>query len=355
MLNITLNFIVSLFICVLVIALCIPLSKRLGWLDTPDERKQHIHPTPPVGGFGIFLGIMIPAVLFFGASQELLGFLLGAIILVLTGALDDRFHINWKIRIGIQIIAALILIFVANVRAEHVGPLFGFGDIELGWVSVPFTVFVTVGLINALNMYDGIDGLVGTVCTAVVLMFICAAIYSGAYDVATGLFWLLGTLVGFLWFNLRHPGQQQARVFLGDAGSGLLGFTLAYVIFRLTQNPGHPISPVLGPYLLAPPIIDGVVLIVHRMRRGQSPFAAGRDHAHYLMLDAGFTVNQVVMLMMLFTCVSGLFGAICMLFDVPAPAMVLMYVFVVLYWFWITKTPERTKQYLGGLHKALYG
>jgi len=106
---------------------------------------------------------------------------------------------------------------------------------------------------------------------------------------------VLGALAGFLWFNLRRPGQAKARVFLGDAGSGFIGFLLAFVIFRLTQNPGHPVSPVLGPYLLVPPIIDGLVVIVHRVRRGVSPFAAGRDHAHHLLLEAGFSVTQIAL------------------------------------------------------------
>lgn len=354
MLDALINFAVSAVICVLVIALLIPLSSRIGLLDTPDDRKQHDTPTPPVGGYGVFLGIVLPALIFYGLTRESIGFSIAALMLVLIGALDDRFHINWRVRIAVQVIAALVLIYGAGLRAAHVGPLFGFGDIELGWLSVPFTVFITVGLINALNMFDGIDGLVGMVSLAVTAMFVCAALYSGAYEVALGLFWVLGALAGFLWFNLRRPGQPQARVFLGDAGSGLIGFTLAFVIFKLTQNPGHPVSPVLGPYLLAPPIIDGLVLIVHRLRRGQSPFAAGRDHGHHLMLDAGYSVTQIVVTMTVMTLISGLFGAFCMRWNVPAPVMVMVYIFAVFYWFWITATHERAVNVLTGLRRKLF-
>ena len=348
-------FALSALICAGVIAVLMPLSRRLGWLDSPDARKQHLHPTPAVGGFGIFFAIVIPALMLYGFTRESVGFTIGALLLVLIGALDDRFQINWKIRIAVQTLAALVLIYGAGLRAAHVGPLFGFGDIELGWQSVPFTVFITVGLINALNMFDGIDGLVGTVCAAVTVMFICAAYYSGAYDVALGLFWVLGALAGFMLFNTRRPGQPQAKVFLGDAGSGLIGFTLAFVIFRLTQNPGHPVSPVLGPYLLAPPIIDGLVLIVHRIRLGKSPFAAGRDHAHHLMLDAGFSVSQIVLVMTAMTLLSGLFGALCLRFNVPEPLMVMVYILVVFFWFWVTATKERAMAYLAWLHRKIYG
>lgn len=144
------------------------------------------------------------------------------------------------------------------------------------------------------------------------------------------------------------------RRFLGDAGSGFMGFLLAFVIFRLTQNPVHPVSPVLGPYLLAPPIIDGLVVIVRRVLRGDSPFAAGRDHAHHLMLDAGFSVNQIVRLMTLLALVSGFFGAVCMRLNVPEPLLVMVYIILTFVWFWMTETQERAVHYLAKLQRKMF-
>lgn len=354
MLDALTNFVASALICFFIIKLLIPFSNRIGLLDKPDARKQHDAPTPPIGGFGVFLGILLPYLYVAGLSQEFVGFAAGAALMVLIGALDDKYHIDWKTRIAIQALSALSLIYISGVRAEHVGPLFGFGDIELGWLSVPFTVFVTLGLINAMNMFDGIDGLVGVVCSAVTVMFICAALYSGAYDVALGLFWVLGAMAGFLWFNLRRPGQKTARVFLGDAGSGFIGFLLAFIIFRLTQNEAHPISPILGPFLLAPPIIDCLVLIVHRLRRGKSPFAAGRDHAHHLMLDAGFSVNQTVFFILLITCATGFAGALAMYINVPEPLMVMGYLFAMFSWLWITETEQRAHAYFRWVHQKIF-
>ena len=353
MFSVVSNFIGSLLISMAVIALLIPLSHRLGWLDQPDARKQHQAPTPAVGGFGVFLGIVLPLLLDSGLNVETLSFIAGGLLLVLIGALDDRLHINWKVRLAVQLLATLVMIYGTGARAEKIGPLFGFGNIELGALSVPFTVFITLSLINVLNMFDGIDGLIGMVTAAVTSMFICAALYSGAYDIATGLFCALGALAGFLWFNLRRPGQGSARVFLGDAGSGFIGFLLAFVIFRLTQNPGHPVSPVLGPYLLMPPIVDGLVVIVHRVRKGLSPFSAGRDHAHHLMLEAGFSITQIVVLMTLLTLVAGLFGALGMLLDVPAPMLVMIYILLTFTWFWITETRERALRCLGWLQRKV--
>ena len=341
MFDVFLNFVCSALISFVVIAILRPISRRIGWLDNPDDRKQHDEPTPAVGGFGMYLGILLPFVYFAGFNLEFIGFAVGATLLVLVGALDDKYHIDWKIRIAIQALAALSIIYISGVRAEHIGPLFGFGDIELGWIGVPFTVFVTLGLINATNMFDGIDGLLGTVSFVVICMFISAAVYSGAYDVAQGLFWVLGALTGFLWFNLRRVGQENAKVFMGDAGSGLLGFVLAYVIFKLTQNQAHPVSPVLGPFLIAPPIIDCLVLIVHRVRKGKSPFAAGRDHAHHLMLDAGFSVNQIVLYMVVLTSFMGLLGAFAMYAGAPEPLLVMIYLLAFFTWLMITESHER--------------
>lgn len=348
------NFFISLVISVVTILILLPLSKHLGWMDKPDIRKHHEIPTPPIGGFGVFLGVILPGLYFLGFDAETIGFTLGGLLLVITGAVDDRMHIDWKIRIAIQVTSALLLIYVCGVRAEHVGPLFGFGDIELRWLSVPFTILITVGLINALNMFDGVDGLLGSVSVTVALMFVCAALYSGALDIAIALFCLLGALVGFLLFNMRFPWQKRARVFMGDAGSGFVGFAMAYLIFKLTQNPGHPVSPILGPYLLAPPIIDCLVLIFHRVRRGQSPFVAGRDHGHHLMLDAGFSAGEVVRFMVTITLLSGLFGATCMYIDIPDPLMVMAYLVAMFIWIWITETRERGVAYFKWVHAIIY-
>jgi UDP-GlcNAc:undecaprenyl-phosphate/decaprenyl-phosphate GlcNAc-1-phosphate transferase len=202
-----------------------------------------------------------------------------------------------------------------------------------------------------MNMFDGIDGLVGSVCFAGLCMFIAAALYAGSPVMEINQFIVLGALAGFLLFNMRFPWQPRAKTFLGDAGSGFVGFTLAYIAISLTQPVNHPISPVLGPFLLAPPIIDCLVLIAHRMRKGKSPFCAGRDHVHHLMLEAGFGVTQIVAILTGLSCISGLFGALCMLLNVPAPLMVMAYLTAIFIWFWITETEQRAISYFQWLQK----
>lgn len=353
MTQVFLSFAAALVICIIVISLLIPLSKHFGWLDTPDERKRHETPTPAIGGFGMFLAVLLPMIWLEGFSQQNIGFLIGSLLLIVVGALDDKFTVDWKIRIAVQALAALSMIFISGVRAEHIGPLFGFGDIELGWISIPFTIFATLGIINALNMFDGLDGLLGTVGLFVICMIISAAVYSGSYDIAINLFIIMGALIGFLWFNLRFPWQSNARVFMGDAGSGFLGFILAYYIFKLTQDPIHPVSPILGPYLLALPIIDCLVLIVHRFRKGLSPFVADRDHGHYLMLDAGFSITEIIRTMVLLTCIFGIFGAAALKLQMPSSLLVMIFLFCLFAWFWITETRQRAIEFFSWLKKCL--
>lgn len=347
------HFILSFLVALGTIAVLIPLTQKFGWLDQPDARKQHEQPTPAVGGLGVFLGLVAVALVYYPLTYELLSIGFAALLLVLTGVWDDRFHMDWKPRILIQLLATLIVVYGTDIRIEHLGALLGVGTIDLQHMSVPLTVFITLALINVLNMCDGVDGLLGGMTSAVTLMLICAAAYSGAYLTAVALCALLGALLGFLWFNLRRPGLARARVFMGDTGSALLGFLLAFVVFHLTQNPHHPVSPVLGPYLLAPPIIDGLVIIVRRVCQGRSPFAADREHAHHLMLDAGFSVSDIVLLMTTLTFATGLLGAVFMLLDTPEPVMILVYVCMTLWWFWLTSQRTRALAFLSAAHRRL--
>lgn len=326
-------FFAALLVSAAVTAALIPLARRYHWLDKPCARKCHATPTPPIGGFAVFAAIALFTVWINGVTPVVGAWLAGGSLLVLVGALDDKYDLNWRVRILAQVAAALLLIVWGGVRAAHLGPLFGLPDVELGWFSLPLSVFAIVGLINALNMIDGIDGLCGALIVAACAMFIAAGLYAGAPPIVYRLAMVIGAVAGFLLFNLRYGPFPAARVFLGDAGSGLLGFTIAAIAFRMTQDPVHPVSPILAPYLVAVPVIDCLALILRRLRQGRSPFAAGRDHIHHLLLEAGFTVNQIVALLVAVSFAIGLFGALCLLADVPQGVLMLNYALMVGVWY----------------------
>ncbi len=343
-------------ITVLAIMWLLPLARRYGWLDHPDgDRKDHVRPTPMIGGIGIYLGMTVTTLIFLGDQAVPRSYMLASSLLVLVGALDDRFDLNWRVRILAQITAALILIEIGGVRADHLGPVFGLPDVEFGWLSLPVSLIGIVGLINALNMIDGIDGLLGSLVLVGLLMFISAGVYAGGSVATWRSFMPLGAVCGFLLYNLRYGPYYRARLFMGNAGSMLLGFTIAHIAFRLTQNHAHPVTPVLAPYLVAVPVIDCLVLLARRLRQGRSPFKADRDHVHHLLLDAGFTVNQTVALLVVVSVLIGAGAAGWLLLGVPYEKGCLLLGYFGLLWAWYAFTRDRGRAVarLAAVHRLL--
>ncbi len=293
-----------------------PAARRLDLMDYPKGRKDHERPTPVTGG----LAMAIASVLAYWAAPNLTpsiqAFCIAAVLLVAVGLWDDKHDLRWYWRILAQVLAALVVIFWGGVRVEQLGPLFGLGQTSLGFLSVPFTVFATVGIINAMNMIDGADGLAGMLGLAALAMLCAASVYAGNLVLAERVAVLCGALAGFLVWNLRFPWRPRARVFMGNAGSGFLGLVIAWVSFRLTQNDGHPVNPVLALWLLPIPVMDTLVLIVRRLQEGRSPFAAGRDHIHHMMQDAGFGPTRAAFWLTVFSLACGLVVGQAMRLDV---------------------------------------
>jgi UDP-GlcNAc:undecaprenyl-phosphate GlcNAc-1-phosphate transferase len=351
--RILLEFTLPAAITLVMLWLLQPLARRLGLLDHPDERKDHAEPTAATGGLAMAVGIFLPMMWFTTASPAMLAFMAAAMLLVLVGFLDDRHDLRWWVRLLAQCAAVLVMVYGGGVRVEHIGHVFGVESTGLGVFSVPFTVFATVGVINALNMTDGVDGLAGSISLATLGMLAMAAVHSGNTELAERLVVFCGALLGFLLMNMRFPWQPRARVFMGNAGSAFLGFTIAWVSFRLTQNPTHPVTPILAPWLVATPLIDCVVLIVRRLHRGQSPFRADRAHMHHLMLDAGFSPTQVAMTLTAINLLLGLGAAVALRLKVPQPLLVLSFVAICLWYFWLTARRGRAVDVFVRLNRIL--
>lgn len=323
-----------------------PSAHKLNLLDHPNgDRKDHAKPTPVTGGIAMVAGVIVAGIATLPSSPATYAFGIAAIFLLLVGLIDDLMDVRWWVRILAQVAAALILVYVGGVRIEQIGPVFGFGEMSLGALSVPFTVFATVGLINAINMVDGMDGLAGSLILAALVMMFGAAWYSGNIPVAEKLMVLAGAVAAFLLWNLRLPWRPRARAFMGNAGSAFLGLAVAWVSFRLTQNEGHPVSPVLALWLLPIPVMDCLVLIARRLREGRSPFAAGRDHIHHLMLDAGFNPSWILVVLVAFSLACGLTIGQAMRFDVPHPVLLGAFVALCCGWYWLTARRERALRF----------
>lgn len=327
---------------VLVLWFLRPVARKLDLLDYPKGRKDHAHPTPITGGIAMAVGVIVTGLATLAdAGTTFFGFAAASTLLIVVGLLDDKYDLRWYWRILAQVVAALVMVYVAGVRVEQLGPAFGLGDVSLGWLSVPFTVFATVGLINAINMIDGADGLAGLLVAAALTMLLAAAAYSGNVVLGQRLVLLLGAVLAFLLFNMRLPWQPRAKLFMGNAGSAFLGFVIAWSSFRLSQNPGHPVSPALVLWFVPIPVMDTLVLMFRRVRSGRSPFIADRNHVHHLMLEAGFGPTQAGLVLAGFTLVCGLSAGTLMRMDVPEPVLILAFIALCLGWFILTRNRRR--------------
>ena len=338
--------------CALLIPLSLPLAQRFGLVDRPGGRKQHLCPTPVTGGLCILLSIIAVGLIFDPMpAVRLPVFFTCAALLVVVGAWDDLRELNWRFRIAVQVAVAMLMAQWAGLEVRNLHDVFGVDS--LGWLGLPFTAFVVVGVINALNMADGVDGLAGGQAIVSLLLFAGFALYAGDLLAVHRLLGLAGAVAGFLLWNSRFPWQPQARVFLGDAGSMLIGFAIAWYAVRLGQNPAHPISPVLGPWTIALPLIDCTVLMVRRCREGRSPFAADRNHLHHLLLAAGYSPAAIAFGLAVLSLGLGLAAAMAVKLGVYRPLLVLA--FLVLWFAYYALTAERARavRFFRAIHPRL--
>jgi UDP-GlcNAc:undecaprenyl-phosphate GlcNAc-1-phosphate transferase len=340
----------------LLIWLLKPAALRLNLLDHPRGRKVHETPTPVTGGLAMTLGVALGGFAAWSSlSPPRQALYLGMTLLLAVGLLDDLYDIRWWWRILAQVAAALILYYVGGVRVAQIGDALGMPHHTLGPLSLPLTIFATVGVINAINLIDGVDGLAGTLVLCALAMFCCAALYAGNASLAGRVLLLGGAVAGFLAWNLRIPGRARALAFMGNSGSALLGLAIAWVCFRLTQNPGHPVSPVLALWLLPVPVMDCLVLIVRRVREGRSPFSAGRDHIHHFMQEAGFAPLGTCVVLGGVSLLAGLAAGQGMRLDIPNVLILAGFLGMCVGWYGLSSDRARTVRVFARLRALLLG
>lgn len=265
----------------LILLLLYPLAVRLNLLDRATERRKiHDEPVPLIGGIAIFGGVLLTCLLLLPLTPERLYGLLAGALLVVLGVLDDRHELSPVTRLLGQTLAALIMTLGAGMTLHSLGDLFGYGVVEPGLLAVPFTVLAVVGMTNAFNMVDGIDGLAGGLTLIVLLCLLCLEPLPSSSR--TVLLMLIAALLPYLICNLGLLGRER-RVFLGDAGSMLLGYIVAWLLIKHSQAPRPTIAPVTALWLVAIPLMDTLCVMGHRLWRRRSPFRADRCHLHHLL------------------------------------------------------------------------
>lgn len=311
-------FLTPLISSVLFIFILSPYAKKLGFIDKPCSRKQHIDPTPPIGGIVIYLSTLLSLFFFDISLPHQAAFIVAITILVVLGVIDDSRGLNVKIRLVGQIIAALIMTELADIKIIDMGNLLGHGTVYLGAASTALTVFAVVGGINAFNMIDGIDGLSGSLSLiAIGLMALLAAFFNNVLLLKLCLIFI-GSIIGFLAFNLQLFGRKKASIFLGDSGSTLLGFVICWIIIPASQGESSLISPTLVLWIIAIPLCDSVCIMFRRIQKGRSPFSPDREHLHHILPLMGFSINQTLLIILLLSIFVAVYALIASLFfSVP--------------------------------------
>ena len=278
---------------------------KIGAVDVPkDNRRMHKTPIPRVGGLAIYLGFLVSVLIFGNMTVELQAILLGSVVLILLGVVDDVVALSPKIKFVGQIAAAGI-VMLADVRIEVLSNPFGGELFNLGWLSYPITLVWIVGMINAVNFIDGLDGLAcGVSSIASLTVFTIALLVSEPY-VAIIMAALTGACFGFLPYNMNP-----AKIFMGDTGSMFLGYMLAVMSISGLFKLYAVISFVVPFLILGLPIFDTAFAIVRRLLKGQSPLQADRGHIHHRLVDLGFDQKQSVAILYAVSVVLGLTAVI---------------------------------------------
>lgn len=306
----------AVILCALSVLLLKATAPVLGLVDAPGGRKEHARVVPLVGGVAIFI-TLLAGTYFLGIAERAPYFLLALSLIIAVGLWDDLMEVPPRIKFAIQIIASAIMIWGAGVELHTVGDLLGWRPIGLAMLTIPMTVFAVVGVVNAVNMMDGMDGLAGSLSFVAFAWFAAVAVGSELqvhFEIAV---LLCGAIAGFLLFNLRFPWQKEAHIFLGDAGSLMLGFALAWYAIDLTQGPGRSFSPIAALWIVLVPLVDCVSLMTRRVRARHSPFVADRHHIHHYLLMRGFTHGQTLAILVGLSALCGAVGYFGWRLNVP--------------------------------------
>jgi UDP-GlcNAc:undecaprenyl-phosphate GlcNAc-1-phosphate transferase len=261
-------------------------------LDLPNDRKIHAVPKPRVGGIAMAIGTLLPVLLLDDSGRDLNAVMIGAWIIVIFGAADDVKQLEWKSKFLGQILATAVIVFYGGIKICNLGACLPEDTLLPDIISVPLTFLVVVGVTNAINLSDGLDGLAGGIS---LLMFICVGylayslngITNSMFEVTLSIA-VIGSIIGFLRYN-TYP----ATVFMGDTGSQLLGFLAITLSVGITQS-NPVISPALPLLLIGFPILDTLTVMVERISHGRSPFAADNNHFHHKLIRLGLFHTEAV-------------------------------------------------------------
>jgi UDP-GlcNAc:undecaprenyl-phosphate GlcNAc-1-phosphate transferase len=281
--------VLSMFLTIAIIPITRDMAGRYRALDMPGGRKIHHRPIPKCGGVSMIFGALLPILIWTPGGAFIRSILIGSWIIVIFGLIDDVKDLSYGLKFIGQLLAASVVIFYGGLIFKDFGSIIPGTSQLSSYLAIPITFVIIVGVTNAINLSDGLDGLAGGIS---LLSFMCIG-YLAYMDGAIGLVVvctaMIGAIIGFLRFN-THP----ASIFMGDTGSQLLGFLAITLSLNLTQN-NNEISNVLPLLIMGLPILDTLRVIVDRLASGKSPFEADTRHLHHRLMEFGLYHSEAVL------------------------------------------------------------
>ncbi|MDB9862708.1 undecaprenyl/decaprenyl-phosphate alpha-N-acetylglucosaminyl 1-phosphate transferase [Litorivicinus sp.] len=315
-----------------------PLAALVGAIDEPDDRKHHAGPTPMVGGFAIYL-VLLAVILLIDPPEKITWIMAASTLLLFVGFLDDAFDLGVKVRFLVQIIAVGIMVFGGNLSIQTLGFTF-LGMNELGLWGLALTCLAVVGLTNAFNMVDGIDGLAsGHLLIGMLSLIAIQLVFSGEVYQLTWLSVLLATVFAFWLVNMSLTPLR--KVFLGDAGSLLLGFLMSWLLIYYSQDPISLVHPVAALWCVTLPVYDTVIVIMKRLRKSMSPFQPDRNHLHHLLIDAGVPAKLALFWILAASVLLNVTGIVITYLVSPIVGLIAFFIVMLIFAFFLLQGREK--------------
>lgn len=352
-----LTFAIAFLLVIFLILVGRPLATRVGLLDRPSsnqKHKAHDAPIPAIGGPAIYGALVSATVIGTQVQNSSYWIIFGVLVLMVLGLIDDLKNLRASTRIIAQIVVVGHLSLLYGMSFDDLGAIVGDKPALLGVWAVPFTIFSVVGLINSINLIDGADGLAAGLSSLALIPLLGLAAWMGISSLGFSLgLAALGALLGFLFFNLRHPLNRRATIFLGDSGSLLIGIVLGFVLWDLTQNTADGVPAVLGLWVLVIPVFDTCSVMIRRMLAGQNPMSPDRQHLHHLLQDAGLSHGKSVALLLLAAAVIGGSAVVLWVLGVSEAALFAAYLIFAALYLWFVIRPAKAVNRLAKIFKVV--
>lgn len=311
------------------------LAKVINLVDTPNERKIHSGTIPLVGGLSIFVVVFSYLYVFPTTLSHSYIYLGCAGFLLLIGVWDDLKDLSFKLRLLIQAIMSLVMMLSAELILIDLGQLIAPIELNIPYLGYLLTFIAVIGAINAFNMVDGIDGLLGGMATVTFGAMSVLFFMSGHTQLLSFCFVVVIATIPYILMNVGVPFGQRFKVFMGDAGSTVIGFSVVWMLIEGSQGEQRSFSAVTGLWIAAIPIMDALSTIMRRIKKGQSPFMPDREHLHHIMMRLGLSSRQALLTICSIALLFAAVGVIAESLDIPDYVMFWSFIAANLVYFYV--------------------